>query len=370
MNLDKETTYEITVAATNNEGGIGENTTYIRATGSPFSVDDTIELMVNRVAALTSQISWTVQTINQNLRLQYRRLGMEWSSDREMTFSPDATNYKFLNLTSETTYELRLITLIMGSCQQRTSNTVNFTTIELQVVVNASNTTTFTAGERIVLTCDLDTGGAPPTDVMWTYNDGSLPSTATADGNTLTLSSPSVDDSGNYTCSFRNASYTFALMINPTPPPTTDTNALPQYVVFIIAGVVGAIIIVFIIIIIIIICYCCVCKRKEGADLDLKRNKRGGDGMWLDPGGSGFSPQYISTTRDSPDFGRTPERSYTNNFQSASSFEIKKGKGESQENLTSEAPEERYANTSKPFAEQRVEYATVGSSTFTKQSDV
>ena len=39
--------------------------------------------------------------------------------------------------------------------------------IELQVVVNTSNTTTFTAGERIVLTCDLDTGGAPPTDVMW-----------------------------------------------------------------------------------------------------------------------------------------------------------------------------------------------------------
>ena len=70
------------------------------------------------------------------------------------------------------------------------------------------------------------------------------------------------------------------------------------------------------------------------------------------------------------DFGRTPERSYTNNFQSASSFETKKVKGESQENLTSDAPEERYTTTSKPFAEQRVEYATVGSSTFTKQSDV
>ena len=54
---------------------------------------------------------------------------MEWSNDREMIFSPDATNYKFLNLTSETTYELRLITLIMGSCEQRTSKTVNFTTI-------------------------------------------------------------------------------------------------------------------------------------------------------------------------------------------------------------------------------------------------
>ena len=109
---------------------------------------------------------------------------MEWSNDREMIFSPDATNYKFLNLTSETTYELRLITLIMGSCEQRTSNTVNFTTIgmnklyissilysyfvELQVVISAPNNgTTFTAGERIVLTCDLDTGGAPPTDVMW-----------------------------------------------------------------------------------------------------------------------------------------------------------------------------------------------------------
>ena len=55
---------------------------------------------------------------------------------------------------------------------------------------------------------------------LYRYNDGSIPSTATADGNTLTLSTPSVDDSGNYKCSFRNVSYTFALMI--TPAPTTS----------------------------------------------------------------------------------------------------------------------------------------------------
>uniref|UniRef100_A0A1X7UYY1 Ig-like domain-containing protein n=1 Tax=Amphimedon queenslandica TaxID=400682 RepID=A0A1X7UYY1_AMPQE len=267
MNLDKETTYEITVAATNNEGGIGENTTYIRATGSPFSVDDTIELMVNRVAALTSQISWTVQTINQNLRLQYRRLGMEWSNDRQMTFSPYATNHNFLNLTSETTYELRLITLIMGSCEQRTSRTVNFTTIKLQVVVNAPNNgTTFTAGERIVLTCDLDTGGAPSTDVMWTYNDGSIPSTATADGNTLTLSSPSVDDSGNYTCSFRNSSYKFALMINPAP---TTSVATPDNsaVITIVAAVIGIILLLIIMGgVIVIAVYMIYLHAKKGAN--------------------------------------------------------------------------------------------------------
>ena len=84
------THFRITVAAINNEGGIGENTTYIRATGyslkiastmfisllgSPFSVDSSINLMVNRVTALTAQVSWTTQTDNQNLRLQYRRLG-------------------------------------------------------------------------------------------------------------------------------------------------------------------------------------------------------------------------------------------------------------------------------------------------------
>ena len=53
------------------------------------------------------------------------------------------------------------------------------------------------------------------------YNDGPLPSTARAIGNTLTISSPSVSDSGNYTCSFRDASYTFALTIDPTSPGST-----------------------------------------------------------------------------------------------------------------------------------------------------
>ena len=44
--------------------------------GGQFIVDDTIGLMVNRVTALTAQISWITRTINpQNLRLQYRELG-------------------------------------------------------------------------------------------------------------------------------------------------------------------------------------------------------------------------------------------------------------------------------------------------------
>ena len=62
---------------------------------------------------------------------------MEWSNDREMTFSSDAKNHTFVNLTSETTYEIRLITLITGSCEQRTSNTVNFTTIGMDPFIEA-----------------------------------------------------------------------------------------------------------------------------------------------------------------------------------------------------------------------------------------
>ena len=61
--------------------------------------------------------------------------------------------------------------------------------------------------------------------LVCSYNDGPLPSTAQANGNTLTISSPSVSDSGNYTCSFRDASYTFALTINPTPPGPTDATS-------------------------------------------------------------------------------------------------------------------------------------------------
>ena len=49
---------------------------FIFLLGSPFSVDNAINLTVNGITALTAQISWTVLTDNQNLRLQYRRLGI------------------------------------------------------------------------------------------------------------------------------------------------------------------------------------------------------------------------------------------------------------------------------------------------------
>lgn len=41
--------------------------------------------------------------------------------------------------------------------------------VALEVIVNASNNaTTFNEGNQVMLTCNLDTGGAPPTAVMWT----------------------------------------------------------------------------------------------------------------------------------------------------------------------------------------------------------
>lgn len=85
--------YRITIAAVNPEGGIGTNTTETRATGntyyyfgiifmivitvsgSPFEIDPSIRLSVSSITALRAQVSWTVVTQIESVRLQYRRLG-------------------------------------------------------------------------------------------------------------------------------------------------------------------------------------------------------------------------------------------------------------------------------------------------------
>ena len=48
--------------------------------------------------------------------------------------------------------------------------------------------------------------------------DGDIPDDAVIDGNSLTISDPQVEDSGDYTCSSRDASFTFSLLVNPLPP--------------------------------------------------------------------------------------------------------------------------------------------------------
>lgn len=84
--------YSIRIAAVNPEGGIGTNTTETRATGntycfdiifmivitvsgSPFEIDASISLSVSSITALRAQVSWTVVTQIESVRLQYRRLG-------------------------------------------------------------------------------------------------------------------------------------------------------------------------------------------------------------------------------------------------------------------------------------------------------
>ena len=84
--------YSIRIAAVNPEGGIGTNTTETRATGntyyfdiifmivitvsgSPFEIDPSIRLSVSSITALRAQVSWTVVTQIESVRLQYRRLG-------------------------------------------------------------------------------------------------------------------------------------------------------------------------------------------------------------------------------------------------------------------------------------------------------
>ena len=84
--------YRITIAAVNPEGGVGVNTTETRATGntyyfdiifmivitvsgSPFEIDPSIRLSVGSITALRAQVSWTVVTQIESVRLQYRRLG-------------------------------------------------------------------------------------------------------------------------------------------------------------------------------------------------------------------------------------------------------------------------------------------------------
>ena len=39
--------------------------------------------------------------------------------------------------------------------------------VELKIVVTSSVNGPITAGNGVLLVCNLDTGGAPPTSVMW-----------------------------------------------------------------------------------------------------------------------------------------------------------------------------------------------------------
>ena len=46
-------------------------------------------------------------------------------------------------------------------------------------------------------------------------------------GNILNITNPQVEDTANYTCSFRDVSYTFSLVVNPvltSPSPTTTSS--------------------------------------------------------------------------------------------------------------------------------------------------
>lgn len=64
------------------------------------------------------------------------------------------------------------------------------------------------------------------------YNGGNtLPSSASVDGNRLILTQSSESDSGNYTCTFRDTSFTFALMINPSPTTPAPTAFSKYYII-------------------------------------------------------------------------------------------------------------------------------------------
>ena len=55
--------------------------------------------------------------------------GQEWSRMREIHFTPSVCQYAYTNLSPETVYEIRLIRIGNNNCLQRTSSTVNFTTL-------------------------------------------------------------------------------------------------------------------------------------------------------------------------------------------------------------------------------------------------
>ena len=108
----------------------------------------------------------------------------DWSRIREINFTSSMSQYVYTNLNPETVYEIRLIRIGNDNCLQRTSPTVNFTTlgnkwvwshdilhcclVELKVIVSSTINGSITAGDGVVLVCNLDTGGAPPTSVTWT----------------------------------------------------------------------------------------------------------------------------------------------------------------------------------------------------------
>ena len=54
--------------------------------------------------------------------------GTEWSYEKEVTLSSSVTGHLLTGLTPETTYEIRLITLNSGSCEQSASYSMNFRT--------------------------------------------------------------------------------------------------------------------------------------------------------------------------------------------------------------------------------------------------
>ena len=55
--------------------------------------------------------------------------GTEWSYEKEVTLSSSSvTGHSLTGLTPETTYEIRLITLNSGSCEQSASYSMNFRT--------------------------------------------------------------------------------------------------------------------------------------------------------------------------------------------------------------------------------------------------
>ena len=54
--------------------------------------------------------------------------GTEWSYE-DVTLSSSVTGHLLTGLTPETTYEIRLITLNSGRCEQSASYSMNFTTL-------------------------------------------------------------------------------------------------------------------------------------------------------------------------------------------------------------------------------------------------